>query len=116
MPAITMDDNKYYENKIYLPLVIKVLERDLELIMKLPFKLHRPYIALMEKTIEYVRKDIKNTDFYLVRNNMKVILEKVTEKHSEYVFIHMGHEERKQYFNLDLKNETEKRMIAYLNK
>lgn len=116
MPAITTEAYQYFENKIYLPMVVKVLEQDLELIMKMPFKLHRPYIALLEKALGFIRTDLKKTEIYLVRNNMKLIRENVTKEHSEYAFIHMGYEERKRYSNVDLRNETEKRMITYLTK
>lgn len=116
MPTITAEAYKYFENKIYLHMVVKVLEQDLELIMKMPFKLHRPYIALLEKALEFIRTDLKKTDIYLLRNNMKLIRESINKEHSKYVFIHLGYEERKRYSNVDLGNETERRMILYLTK
>lgn len=116
MPSISVEDYQYFENRIYLPMLIKVLEHDLQTIMKQPFKLHRPYIAMVENALKNVISDLKKTDIYLKRNNMKLVRENMTKEQSDYVFIHMGWEERKTYLNTQLRDRTEELLSTYLIK
>ena len=115
MPAIPDEAYRYLEDVIYLPMLTKVLEQDLELIMKLPFKLNRPYIAIVEKALHRVHADLKRADIYLKRHNMKVIRESLTKEQSNYVFTHMGYEERKSYSNMLLRERSEELLGTYLS-
>lgn len=114
MPSISVEDYQYFENKIYLPMLIKVLEHDYDLIMKLPFKLNRPYIALFEEALKRVKSDLKRTDIYLKRHNMKLVRENMTKEQSDYVFFHMGWEERRTYLNKQLRDCSEQLLSTYL--
>lgn len=116
MPAIPNEAYRYLEDSIYLPMLIKVLEKDLELVTNLPFKLNRPYIAIVESALQKVKADLKQSDIYQKRHNMKVIRESVTLEHSNYVFIHVGIEERKTYSNQSLRERSEELLGTYLTK
>ncbi|MFB5086246.1 hypothetical protein PGC35_03325 [Psychrobacillus sp. PGGUH221] len=91
----------------------KGLEHYLKLIMKLPFKLYRPYIALVEDALKNVRSELKKTEIYLKRHNMKLIRENMNKEQSDYVFIHMGWEERNSYLNTQLRDRSEELLITY---
>lgn len=116
MPSISTEDIRYYENKIYLPLLITLFERDREAIVKLPFKLSRPYLAKVESALQRVHSDLKITDIYLKRHNMQLIIENSSKESSEYAFIHGGYEERKRYTSVELRKRTEELMLDYLSK
>ncbi|SER87048.1 hypothetical protein [Psychrobacillus sp. OK032] len=116
MPSISAEDIRYFENKIYLPLLITLFERDRESIVKLPFKLSRPYLAKVEGALQRVRADLKVTEIYLTRHNMQLIIEKSTKESSEYAFIHAGYEERKRYTSAELRKRSEELMLEYLSK
>ena len=115
MPSISTEDYRYYENKIFLSLLITVLERDRESIASMPFKLNRPYLAKVESALQRVRADLKITDIYLTRHHMQLIIEQSSKASTDYAFIHGGYEERKRYTSAELRNRTEELMIEYLS-
>lgn len=45
MPLIPEEAIPYFENMIYLPMVLTILEKDRTIFEKAPFKLKRPYIV-----------------------------------------------------------------------
>ena len=71
MPDIRAEDLIYFENQLYLPMLIKVLDKDIEQISKLPLKLKRPYLKIVESAIDMIREDLKTSEMYLLRNSMK---------------------------------------------
>lgn len=116
MPTITAEGYRYFENKIHLPMLIKVLERDLTLFQKLPFKLNRPYIAKVENTLNLIRRDLKATNIYLVRYNMRLIQGKTIEGITEYTYINVGYEERHKFTSDQLRDKCEEILTTYLVK
>lgn len=114
MPDILTEDLLYLENKLYLPMVIKVLEKDLELIDKLPFKLNRPYIKIAEDALKLVRKDLKAAEMYLIRNNMKVFKWESNGDSTTYVFSSGGVEDHHRYLNTEIRSKCELLLGAYL--
>ncbi len=73
MPDIRAEDLIYFENQLYLPMLMKVVEKDVEQINKQPLKVKRPYLQIVESAIEMVQKDLKASEMYLLRNDMKVL-------------------------------------------
>lgn len=117
MPTITTEDYRYFENKIYLPMLITILERDFELINKLPFKLRRPYIAIVEKALGLIRQDLKKADIYLLRRNMRLVVGKAdANKQTECTFISAGYEERRNYSSQELRSKSEELISEYFSK
>ncbi|MEK4085093.1 hypothetical protein [Psychrobacillus sp. FSL K6-1415] len=116
MPSISKDDYRYYEMKAYLPMLITILERDLVTIAKLPIKLKRPYITIMESALKRIRADLKATNVYLLRRNMRLVIEKSTKESTTYVFISTGYEERHTFTSEELRNKCEELMTEFLTK
>lgn len=117
MPVITTEDYRYFENKLYLPMIITILERDIELINKLPFKLRRPYLVIVEKVLGLIRQDLKKADIYLLRRNMRLLVGKPdADRLTEYTFISGGNEERRKYSSEDLRSRTEELISEYFSK
>ncbi|QFF98694.1 hypothetical protein PB01_07535 [Psychrobacillus glaciei] len=116
MPSITVEDYHHFENNIYLPMLIKILEKDVELINRLTFKLHRPYLKVVDNALELIRKDLKQSDIYLIRFHMRLIKDKLENGNIEYTYISSGYEERHALISTQLKGKTEELMTAYLYK
>jgi len=116
MPSIPTEAYHYFDNKIYLPMLITVLERDVESFDKLPFKLNRPYLAVIDKALKYIRADLKAADIYLTRHNMRLVRNRLDEQYSEFVFIYAGHEERRKYTSDELRIKCEEILGTYFVK
>ncbi|MFJ7971347.1 hypothetical protein [Psychrobacillus sp. NPDC096389] len=116
MPEIKTDDLIYFENGLFLPMLIKVLEKDLRSFEKLPFKLDRPYKAKVEKALKSIRKDLKAADIFLVRNNMKVVKWEASTDSTTYAFISQGTEDHRKFLNADIKMKCEELLSVYLAK
>ncbi len=103
-----------FENAIYFPMLITILENDLETIKNGPFKLKGPYLKLIEDTLKQIRIEIKETNIYMKRNNMKLIKGKNDSIFTEYAFIHGGYEDCRRYLNVRLRNRTEELISVYI--
>ncbi|CAM3263749.1 hypothetical protein FITA111629_13525 [Filibacter tadaridae] len=114
MPLIPAEALPYFENMIYLPMVLVILERDRESFEKGPFKLKRPYINMVEEATRLARAELKETHSYLRRRDMKVIRNKMDDTFTEYVFIHGGYEDHRRYLNVRLRNRTEELLSVFI--
>lgn len=114
MPDIRTEDLIYYENQLYLPMLIKVLEKDIDQIYHLPFKLQRPYIKTVESALEMIRKDLKTSEMYLLRNSMKVLKWQSDNDSTTYIFQSRGIEDHRKFLNVEIKNKCEDLLCAYL--
>lgn len=116
MPLIPAEALPYFENMIYLPMVLTVLNRDLETIEKGPFKLKRPYVHMVEEATRFAQADLVNASNYLHRHNMKVFRRNSDDTFTEYVFMYDGYEDSRRYLNVRLRNRTEELLGLYLKK
>lgn len=116
MPLIPAEALPYFENMIYLPMVLIILERDRELFEKGPFKLKGPYVELVDEATKLVKAELKETTVYLRRHQMKVIRQQMDDTFTEYVFIHGGYEDHRRYLNVRLRNRTEELIKVYFTR
>lgn len=117
MPEIPKEAYPYFEKKIYFPMLMKILERDIEVINRQSFKLPRPYLTKIDKALNLIRQDLKQADIYLMRHNMRLAIGRADSNQvTEYTFIHYGYEERHKYTSEQLKRRTEELMVSYLSK
>ena len=114
MPSISAEALPYFENMIYLPMLLIVLERDREEFINGSFKLKRPYVNLVEEAAKLVRAELKETSIYLRRHNMRVIRRKSDDTFTEYVLINGGYEDQRRYLNVRLRNRTEELLGVYI--
>ena len=106
----------YFENMIYLPIIISILERDREVIETSTFKLKGPYINIVENTLKTVRAELKETNAYARNRNLKLIKKGKDGSFTEYAFIHNGYEDIRRYMNIRLRNRTEELINDYFEK
>ena len=114
MPDIRAEDLIYFENQLYLPMLIKVLEKDIDQINKQPLKLKRPYLQIVETAIEKISKDLKTSEMYLLRNSMKVYKWGSDSDSTTYIFQSRGKEDHQKLLNEEIKNKCEELLGAYL--
>ncbi|MED1202472.1 hypothetical protein [Heyndrickxia acidicola] len=114
MTKIPEYDRDILEKAIYLPMVLTVLNRDLVVIQKSPFKLQKPYLEWVEETMRVIQKDLAQTKYYMKKHKMKVERLKSDEAFTMYMFLYRGYEEHHNYFNPRLRNRTEELLRYYL--
>lgn len=115
MTRIPENERDIIEQAIYLPLLLTVLQRDLSVVEKSPFKLPKPYQHLIESTIREVQKELAEVKRYLHKNNIRVERLKSDEIFTMYLFLYKGYEEHHNYFNPRLRNRVEELMSLYLS-
>ena len=113
VPLIPTEALPYFENMIYLPMILTILDQDQEAFEKGPFKLKGPYFKLIEESKKHAREELRETTIYLRRNNMKVIRNRTDGLFTEYVFINGGYEDHRRYLNVRLRNRTEELLGMY---
>lgn len=116
MVLIPTEALPYFENMIYLPMVLIILERDRVTIEKGPIKLKRPYIKIIDEAIQNAQAELKKTTVYLQRNHMKLLRGKMDDTFTEYTFLYGGYEEQRRYLNVRLRNKTEEILTFYFSK
>jgi len=104
----------YFENAIYLPMIIIILERDRAEVEIGSFKFNNPYLKIIEQAEKLAQEDLKRTNNYFRKNNMKLIKKSNDGTFTEYVFHCGGYEDPRRYLNLRLRNRTEELMSVYL--
>lgn len=113
MPDIRAEDLIYFENQLYLPMLIKVLEKDVDLINKLPLKLKQPYLKIVDSAIKKISKDLKASEMYLLRNSMKVFKWGSDIDSTTYVFSSRGVEDHRKLLNAEIKTKCEVLLSKY---
>ena len=116
MPLVPGDSLPYFENMIYLPMIIQILERDREVIEVSSFKLKGPYTNIVENALKIVRSELKSTNTYARNRNLKLIKKGKDVTFTEYAFIHNGYEDIRRYMNIRLRNRTEELINDYFEK
>ncbi|MBN6890052.1 hypothetical protein ACUXCC_005575 [Cytobacillus horneckiae] len=116
MTRIPENDRDLIEQAIYLPMIVIILERDLQIIEKAPFKINRPYLTLVENTLKKVQRDLKEVRDKMRKGNMKVNQVSRDDTFTMFSFLYKGFEEQHNYFNPRLRNKCEELLDYYLNK
>ncbi|GIN60547.1 hypothetical protein J27TS8_05400 [Robertmurraya siralis] len=112
---IKEDDRKIIEQSILLPMLLTVLERDRQLFEQLPVKLKQPYLAVIEKTMKTIQKDLHQAKKHMKQNNLKAFETDRDESFTHYLFVSNRYEAKHSYFNPQLRNLVEALMEKYLN-
>ncbi|MEH7524212.1 hypothetical protein V7149_13160 [Bacillus sp. JJ1503] len=114
MTRIPEEDRNIIEQAIYLPMVLTVLNRDLNVINKSPFKLKQPYLNLIEETMKVIQKELKEVKQYMYKNKLKVEQLKRDEAFTMFMFLYKGYEEQHNYFNPRIRNRVQELLEFYL--
>ncbi len=114
MTRIPEDDRNILELAIYLPMVLTILNRDMQVVTSSPFKLKRPYLELIEETMKTIQAELARVRRYMRNNKMKVEKIQTDDAFTMYMFLYKGYEEHHNYFNPRLRNRVEELLRHYL--
>lgn len=103
-PLPNATDMEYYENLIYLPMLLTILSKDREKLSGV--KLEKPYHLLIDKALSLVQMELKKTHDYARQNHMKLVKGKMIGEFTEYIFFYKGYEDTREYANVRLRNRT----------
>ena len=115
MTKIPEGDRDIMEQAIYLPMVLTILNRDIEIVSSSPFKLKQPYLDLIEETMKIIQKELKEIKYYMRQQKLKV--EKIShdEAFTGFLFLYKGYEEQHNYFNPRIRNKVQELLSFYLS-
>ena len=116
MTRIPEIERDVMERAIYLPMLLTILNRDLDVIKISNFKLKQPYIDLVENAMKAVQTELKSTKSYMHKHTMKIQEVKRDEAFTMFLFIYKGYEEYHSYFNPRLRNKVQELLEYYLYK
>ena len=116
MTRIPEKDRDILEQDIYLPMILTVLERDMQVIEKSLLKLKKPYLELVEETIKVVQREFSEVKRYMNQHSLKVDKLKQDDAFTMYLFLYKGYEEQHNYFNPRIRNKVQELMTYYLFK
>lgn len=114
MTRIPEYERDMIEQAIYLPMLLTVLNRDLQIVENSLFKLKQPYLDLIEDTMKVIQAELAEVKRFLYKNGIKVERLKSDEAFTMYLFLYKGYEEHHNYFNPRLRNRVEELMRYYL--
>ncbi|HEY2422024.1 MAG TPA: hypothetical protein VGI04_11425 [Neobacillus sp.] len=113
MTRIPEEDRNIMEKAIYLPMVLIILNRDLSVVEKSPFKLKKPYVDLIEGTMKNIQRELAEVKKYMKMNKLQVIETKRDDAFTMYMFMYKGYEENHNYFNPRIRNKVQELMETY---
>ncbi|MEH7097533.1 hypothetical protein [Neobacillus vireti] len=116
MTRIPEDERDIMEKAIYLPMVLIILNRDLNVVTNSPFKLKKPYLNLIEETMKKIQRELAEVKQYMKKNKLQVIETNRDEAFTMYMFIYKGYEENHNYFNPRIRNKVQELLETYLSK
>lgn len=116
MTNIPEVDRNIMEKAIYLPMVLIILNRDLSVVGKSPFKLKKPYVDLIEETMKIIHRELAEVKQYMKINNLKVLETNRDDAFTMYMFLYKGYEEHHNYFNPRIRNKVQELIGFYFSK
>ena len=71
---------------------------------------------MIDQSLKHLHLELKKSNIYLLRNNMKLIKYSSDKDFTEFIFSSITFEVRKKYLSSELRNRTEEIMSEYLDK
>ena len=115
MSRLNDEERDIFENAIYLPMLLTVLDRDYKVADASPFKLKQVYLNLIEHTMKKVQKDMRENKTTMYKRKWKLTKGENDGYFTEYNFYFDGYHEVHRYFNDNLRNNTEKLLNYYFS-
>lgn len=116
MTRIPTEERNIMEKAIYLPMVLTVLARDLQVVKASSLKLKQPYILLIDETMKQVQAELKHASHYMRTHQLKVEETKRDESFTSFLFLYKGYEEYHNYFNPRIRNKVQELLEYYFLK
>ncbi len=107
-------DELIIEKAIYLPLLVKILNRDLAVIEQSQFKFKQPYINFVDKVNHSIQKELSETKKYMFDNKIKVVESGTEGSLLKYLIVYKGYERLDKYYIYTLRMRSERMLEDYL--
>jgi hypothetical protein len=114
MTRIPENDRDLMEKAIYLPMVLIILNRDLAVVGKSPFKLKQPYLDLIDETMKVIQQELKYIKQYMRKEKLNVQQISHDDAFTGFLFLYKGYEEQHNYFNPRIRNKVQDLLGFYL--
>lgn len=114
MTRLSKEQIHLFEQAIYLPLLLIVLERDTAIIRESTLKLKEPYLTLIDEVMKKVQLQLKQVKLDMKQQQMKLHKLKQDEAFTMYAFLFNGYEEHHNYFNPRIRNKINDLLHFYL--
>ncbi|MFS0577282.1 hypothetical protein AB1K83_16825 [Sporosarcina sp. 179-K 3D1 HS] len=114
MRLIPSEALPHFENAIYFPMLITILEMDRHLIERGPYKLKAPYLRMIDGALAAIRAELKETNQFLRLNKMRLEKGENDGMFTEYILYHSSYEDPRRYLNVRLKNRSIELLDVYL--
>ncbi len=111
---MSAEDIKHFEDMIYLPMLLTILDRDAKLVEEIPFKFKTPYLNVIKRADERIHKQLENTHIYFKEHQLQLIKGANDGTFTTYIFIEGANEYERRYMNYRLRNRSEELLSLYL--
>lgn len=105
-----------FEAGIYLPMLLIIVNNDIDSIDRGEFKLKGPYLHLLEETRIQMESDLEHTKKFFKQQRMKLKRGIKDTMFTEYYFFYSEIVELRRYSNIRLRNRSEFLFEEYLKK
>ncbi|NMH73660.1 hypothetical protein HF078_11280 [Bacillus sp. RO2] len=116
MTRLSKEQINLFEQAIYLPLLLIVLERDTSVIKDSGIKLKEPYLTLIDQVMRKIQLQLKQIKADMKEQHMKLHKLKQDESFTMYAFLFNGYEEHHNYFNPRIRNKVNELLMQYILK
>ncbi|WP_404449162.1 hypothetical protein LG307_06480 [Sutcliffiella horikoshii] len=116
MTRLSKEQINLFEQAIYLPLLLIVLERDTSIIKDSGIKLKEPYLTLIDQVMRKIQLQLKQIKADMKQQQMKLHKLKQDESFTMYAFLFNGYEEHHNYFNPRIRNKVNELLMQYILK
>lgn len=116
MTRLSEEQLQLFEQAIYLPLLLIVLEKDTSIIQRSTIKLKDPYLNLIDEVMKKIQLQLKQIKLDMKRQKMKLHKLNQDEAFTMYAFLFNGYEEHHNYFNPRIRNKVNDMLMYYLVK
>ncbi|WP_257349239.1 hypothetical protein [Pseudalkalibacillus decolorationis] len=103
----TKEESALIDRYILYPMVLTILDRDLQAIQQAPLKFTQPYVQWIEYKMKEVSFALHEIRKEMKSENIKVSPLRRVQDTSEYNVIVRGYDEVIKYSNLHLRNQAE---------
>ncbi len=103
----TKEESLLIDRFILYPMLLTILNRDLQIFQRAPFKFTQPYILWIENRMREISLELHQIRKEMKEKNVKVSFHRRYEDTSEYNIIVRGYHEVIKYSNFHLRNQAE---------
>lgn len=105
-----------FEAGIYLPMLLIIVNHDIETIENGEFKLKGPYLHLLEDVRQEIEKDLERTKQEFKKQSMRLKRGNRDKLFTEFYFYYGDTIELRRYSNIRLRNHSEFLFEQYLKR